>query len=473
MAIPGAPARSSSSPSRSVREARQRELRQDRSSPSTKEADKPKPGKDYTVKSGDSLWKIAKEAYGDGSRWRDIAEANPAVVGHEGHIQAGAKISIPAGAEDRLVQQQARPNVTGGPTADRGAAAQGQPAPAADPGLQRDLATERQKAHQRGARAFEKNQSAEGGQRRRRRAQPKQAEPAEESGPRVFDNDRAVNGGGGKIIRNDSRMQDISRQRGARTFDRQAGWLDDKNDVADEAQEDKKVTSTVVAKATLAQTGKGIEDEVAKVSTSRRLGENGEIGAEAYALRGRAEYSAAAGVDLKNKQIVGDLSGRVEGKVAGATASAASGQYGNDKIHGETSVNGEVFVGAEATGHARVAIDRKGVTASGGVDAFAGAKARADVHQSVGLMGEDIGSVGGRGEVYAGVGAKANGSVGFRDGRLKVSGELGAALGVGAGVALNVDIDVKGALNAGKNAANAAGDAITDGVGSVKKLFGW
>lgn len=42
----------------------------------TRQEDKPKP-KTYTVVKGDSLWAIAKKMYGDGSKWGDIAKANP------------------------------------------------------------------------------------------------------------------------------------------------------------------------------------------------------------------------------------------------------------------------------------------------------------------------------------------------------------------------------------------------------------
>lgn len=38
-------------------------------------------GKSYTVKSGDSLWKIAQKHLGDGSKWREIYEKNKDVVG--------------------------------------------------------------------------------------------------------------------------------------------------------------------------------------------------------------------------------------------------------------------------------------------------------------------------------------------------------------------------------------------------------
>ena len=33
----------------------------------------------YTVRRGDTLWAIATREYGDGQRWREIAQANPSI----------------------------------------------------------------------------------------------------------------------------------------------------------------------------------------------------------------------------------------------------------------------------------------------------------------------------------------------------------------------------------------------------------
>ncbi|MBP0439294.1 5'-nucleotidase C-terminal domain-containing protein [Tianweitania sediminis] len=47
-----------------------------------------------TVRRGDSLWRIAEEVYGDGAKWRVIADANPAV--RSGRLAVGMELVIPA-----------------------------------------------------------------------------------------------------------------------------------------------------------------------------------------------------------------------------------------------------------------------------------------------------------------------------------------------------------------------------------------
>lgn len=53
-------------------------------------------GTSYTVKSGDSLSKIAKQFYGDGSKWKIIHSANSEKIPNPDLIHPGLELIIPA-----------------------------------------------------------------------------------------------------------------------------------------------------------------------------------------------------------------------------------------------------------------------------------------------------------------------------------------------------------------------------------------
>jgi nucleoid-associated protein YgaU len=53
-------------------------------------------GQTYTVKSGDSLSKIAKHFYGDGNKWHKIYEANRDKIKNPDLIHPGQELTIPA-----------------------------------------------------------------------------------------------------------------------------------------------------------------------------------------------------------------------------------------------------------------------------------------------------------------------------------------------------------------------------------------
>ena len=49
----------------------------------------------YEVKPGDTLWKIAKQHYGDGSLYPDIFKANQDILTDPDKIKVGQKLRIP------------------------------------------------------------------------------------------------------------------------------------------------------------------------------------------------------------------------------------------------------------------------------------------------------------------------------------------------------------------------------------------
>ncbi|MCI1999551.1 MAG: LysM peptidoglycan-binding domain-containing protein [Clostridia bacterium] len=60
----------------------------------TDNSPEPQEDKSYTVKSGDTLWVLAKKFYDDGSKYADIAKANS--IANPNRISVGQKIIIPA-----------------------------------------------------------------------------------------------------------------------------------------------------------------------------------------------------------------------------------------------------------------------------------------------------------------------------------------------------------------------------------------
>jgi nucleoid-associated protein YgaU len=54
-------------------------------------------GDSYTVASGDTLSKIARNHYGDGAKWHQIYEANKATIGsNPDHIEVGQVLILPS-----------------------------------------------------------------------------------------------------------------------------------------------------------------------------------------------------------------------------------------------------------------------------------------------------------------------------------------------------------------------------------------
>ena len=55
----------------------------------------PAGGRTYTVQSGDTLWKISEELYGNGSNYLKIFEANKGLLDHPDRIFPGQVLTIP------------------------------------------------------------------------------------------------------------------------------------------------------------------------------------------------------------------------------------------------------------------------------------------------------------------------------------------------------------------------------------------
>ena len=60
------------------------------------EATKAEAARSYTVKRGDSLWKISEQMYGNGNDWRRIYEANRDRIKDPDVIQPGWVLNIPS-----------------------------------------------------------------------------------------------------------------------------------------------------------------------------------------------------------------------------------------------------------------------------------------------------------------------------------------------------------------------------------------
>ncbi|MBQ9337918.1 MAG: LysM peptidoglycan-binding domain-containing protein [Lentisphaeria bacterium] len=65
--------------------------------PAAKEAKAAKkPPCDHVVKTGDNLWKLAREYYGQGAKWKLIYDANKAEIKDENFLEPGKVLKIPA-----------------------------------------------------------------------------------------------------------------------------------------------------------------------------------------------------------------------------------------------------------------------------------------------------------------------------------------------------------------------------------------
>jgi nucleoid-associated protein YgaU len=77
-----------------LEEAKQR-IRERREAARAERVEAKAEAKTYTVQAGDTLGKIAQKVYGDGSRWKEIFEANKETIKNPDLIQVGQELKIP------------------------------------------------------------------------------------------------------------------------------------------------------------------------------------------------------------------------------------------------------------------------------------------------------------------------------------------------------------------------------------------
>ena len=77
---------------KAARDAAEKAERERKAREKNAEAEKPE---FYVVKEGDTLYKIALRFYGRTSAWREIREANKAVISTDGRVNEGQKIKLP------------------------------------------------------------------------------------------------------------------------------------------------------------------------------------------------------------------------------------------------------------------------------------------------------------------------------------------------------------------------------------------
>lgn len=63
---------------------------------SLKKPGRPKQGRSYTVREGDSLWTIAADQLGDGTRYTEVAKLNDDVLSDEDSLTVGMNLKMPA-----------------------------------------------------------------------------------------------------------------------------------------------------------------------------------------------------------------------------------------------------------------------------------------------------------------------------------------------------------------------------------------
>jgi len=216
----------------------------------------------------------------------------------------------------------------------------------------------------------------------------------------------------------------------------------------------------------------GTDGVHAQGNAEARAGVYAETAGQATGAYGTVAGSAGARAEVyatAEGQASLDLNGlNAQGRVAiGAEVSAdVHGTYttppvtiGGVDMTAGIDANARVAAQAEASASGRVQITGNPPTAiiEGEVGASAVVKAEADATIHVGPF-----SVTGSAYASAGAEARAQGAIGFDDGKLTISGGIGAALGIGAGADVSITVDVGAIGNAAVGLAREGAQAVVN-----------
>ncbi len=228
----------------------------------------------------------------------------------------------------------------------------------------------------------------------------------------------------------------------------------------------------------IGQASGGLEAKVLETRTGTFInnGNNAvSIGAaaEAHLLRVRAEGEAKTGtITVQNREVLSNTASGSTEIYLGARSGAEAGVFGgkDPAIKAFATANVGQFVNADGRVETKVLGGGLGltgnVTAGVGAEGFAGMNAskegtkiglsgfagdRASATGGVQVMG--VGA-GGTAEGWAGVGAEISATAGFDKGKLRVKGDVGAALGVGGKLSFDVNVDTNKVVTEGQAFGN-------------------
>ena len=161
----------------------------------------------------------------------------------------------------------------------------------------------------------------------------------------------------------------------------------------------------------------------------------------------------------------GGVQGRLElvgSHYQGGYTSPTLFSFDGHNINSQTTVNADASVGVTGTAEGGVGIGKNDYVQVG-ASGFAGASASVKGSETVG----DVAGVNGDASVYAGVGAKANLDLGYKDGQFTFNLGAGLAWGIGCSFDFGFSVNV-GAIGDGiEDGAKWVGNEVEDGAKAV------